>query len=142
MRRRGFTLLEVVVVAGIMAFAIGPLLYMSRSSIRRTEHDMKRILAVNLSARMTERFAALPYGQLADLLGGGGFQPEQDPLLSPPTLPESLRESLGEYEKELRFEEVVPGRLGVLTVEVRWASKRDGPKNASLESARVVMNPY
>lgn len=125
-------------VAGILAFALGPLLLMSQNSIGRTDHDMRRILAVNLSNRMLERFAALPYPALRRLLAEG-FDPETDPLLAPPTLPEALRLRLAEYTKQVRFREVTPGRLGVLEVEVRWQAKRGSPE-ARLRAVRVVMN--
>jgi hypothetical protein len=57
------------------------------------------------------------------------------------TLPEGLRERLKEYKKLVSFEELVPGRMGMLTVEVRWVSKKGRPET-SLRASRVVMSPY
>jgi hypothetical protein len=140
-RRRGATLLEIVFTVGLMAFALVPLVMMSRSNIGRTDHAMRRILAVNLSTRMVQRFVAVPYPQLKNLVTDPDFDPDQDPLLAPLTLPEDLREKLAEYKKVVRFREVVPDALAVVEVELEWQAKKDGPE-ATLKASQVVMNPY
>lgn len=133
-------MLEIVVVAGILAFALGPLILMSRGAIGRTEHDMKRILAINLATRLVDRYASIPYPQLVELVRSG-LDPESDPLLSPYTYPDGLRESLKSFTKTVSFEEQVEGRMGMLTVEVRWVPKKDAPET-QLRAHRVVMSPY
>jgi hypothetical protein len=140
-RRGGATLLEIVFTVGLMAFALVPLVMMSRGNIGRTDHAMRRILAVNLSTRMIQRFVAVPYPQLKALVTDSDFDPDQDPLLAPLTLPEDLREKLAEYKKVVRFREVVPDALAVVEVEIGWQAKKDGPE-ATLKASQVVMNPY
>lgn len=127
-------------VIGIMAFVLGPLIFMSRGAIGRTEHDMKRILAVNLASRLVDRYAGLPYGQLVELMAQG-VDPSTDVLLRPHTYPEKLRESLQDYQETVSFEELVEGRMGMLRVEVRWQSRKGGPE-VGLRAFRVVMSPY
>ncbi len=134
-------MLELVVVVGILAFVIGPLVLSSRSSIGKAEYDMKRALAVNLATRMAERFGALDYRQAKATLGGEGFDPEKDPLLAPETYPDFLKERLVEYRKSIRFEEFVPDRLGMIQVEIRWIPKQGAPET-SLKASKVVVNPY
>lgn len=128
-------------VAGLLAFALVPLIAMSRGGIGRTDHAMRRIVAVNLANRMVARYASVPYAPLKELLTNPGFDPEFDPLLSPPSLPDSLREKLKDYTKEVRFREVIEDALGVIEVEVRWQPKA-GAGEAVLKASQVVMNPY
>lgn len=134
-------MLEVVFTVGLMAFALVPLVMMSRGNIGRTDHAMRRILAVNLSTRMIQRFVAVPYPQLQAMVTDPDFDPDLDPLLAPLTLPEDLRDKLREYQKEVRFREVIPDALGVVEVELKWQAKNDGPE-ATLKASQVVMNPY
>lgn len=140
-RRAGATMLEIVFTVGLVAFALVPLVMMSRGNIGRTDHAMRRILAVNLSTRMIQRFAAVPYPQLKAMVTDPAFDVDQDPLLAPLTLPEDLRERLREYRKKVAFREVVPDALGVVEVELAWEAKQGGPE-ATLRSSQVVMNPY
>ncbi len=139
-QRIGASLLEIVAVVGLLGFCLLPLVMMSRGGIARTEHAMNRVLAVNLSNRIVDRFAAMPYPQLKDLVSDSDFSLDQDPLLAPATLPESLRERLAGYTKTLTFREEIPDALGVLDVRVEWKSQKGG-NTASLRAIRVVMNP-
>ena len=134
-------MLEIVFTVGLMAFALVPLVMMSRGTIGRTDHAMRRILAVNLSTRMIQRFVAVPYPQLKALVTDPDFDPDLDPLLAPLTLPEDLREKLAEYRKEVRFREITPDALAVVEVEIAWKSKQGAPET-SLKASPVVMNPY
>lgn len=138
--RRGFSMLELVVVVGMLAFAIGPMVLSSRSSIGKTEYDMKRAMAVNLATRMAERFAAVDYYTLVETIDAS-FDPDADPLLSPETYPDFLKARLGEYSKQVTFRELVTDRVGIVEVAVRWYPRKGMPQ-ATLKASKVIVNPY
>lgn len=132
------SLLELMIVIVLIAVALGPVIFSSRASIGKAAFDSRRSLAVNLITRMTERAAGLPFDTLRTLTDGG-LDPETDPLLTADAFPTRLRDLVQDYSRRVTFEEKVPGKVGVLKVELRWyASAR--AEQSRLVAARVIVN--
>lgn len=144
-RRRGFSLLEMMVTVVILSVAIIPLFNYFGSAPRRTALTIHRALALTLATQLLERYRAVPYGTLKEQFGQGEEKAREalatDPLVRWEALPPDMRAQLEayKYDREVVFEDVESENgLGILRVYVRWKIGDVPPRELSL--SRVVVD--
>lgn len=142
-RTAGASFLEVVVAVAIVAFILVPMIVSFTASTRGTDHTNRRLVAISLTNACLERFRAQPFGQLKTLFGpgtdGGRGVLEKDPTIRSELIGAAFFESVREYVLDGAFEEVTPGKLGVLTFRCRFPTRNGGPM-ATVKLAKVIID--
>lgn len=65
--RKAFTLLEIMIAVGILAFAFIPILTHSQATVKETEDSQEQLIARHFLMDMTERFRGSSLEELRDL---------------------------------------------------------------------------
>ena len=130
-RRRGFTLLEVLVAATIMAIAIGTLLASLNTSLANASRLSERDRATLEAKRLLDEIITDQ-----SVAAGAGLAGRVDPTIG---LPEGVwRAQVGLFEAGRGG----PGsrQLQRVAVEIAWLSGRS-PRKAFIEGYRIVKSP-
>lgn len=70
-KRKGLSLVEILVASLIMAAIVVPLLDLFRSGIETTKATIKEIQGANLAAELSEQLDAIPYSSIVKLCATG-----------------------------------------------------------------------
>jgi hypothetical protein len=142
-QRAAASVVEIVVVVSIAAFALGQIVSAFTASTRATEWDNRRYMAMCLTNGCMERYRALPFATLKTLFGeasgGGREQLAADAVLRNDLVGQAFEESISEATLEGSFTEQVPGTLGVLTFTCRFVT-RSGHVSSSVTLSQVVVD--
>ncbi len=144
-RRRGFSLLEVIVTVVILSIALVPIFAYFGSAPKRSAVTMHRALAHTLANQLLERYRAVPYDTLQRAFGQGEEQARsiisQDPLIRWEAQPRDIAHMVRNYEytRDIVFEPVQgqPG-LALLRVYVRWKMGDVPPREVQI--SRVIVD--
>ncbi len=141
--RTGFTLVEVMIALGILAFGLLTLAAMQLEALRQGSGGWNQTQAAVLARDQLEQIRRLPWDQVAPT---AGFQPVpwlMDPALPPGLVARTLSSASGGLQTRQVFTvnwrvQAVPGDANLRTVDVQvsWAEPRNPNRSVTLSTVR------
>ena len=135
-RRRGTSLVEVLIALAILTFAFVPVVQMTTSTTRQSAFSEFHIFWQARAGRILEKFGQYEYPYLLKWRRADGTLPVE---FTEPALPVEYSRMLDHWAEACRFEEVEPG-LGKLTVTIRWSFPTDRPPPGGERAHELVMS--